>query len=247
MRPAVMRCVAVTAAAPMRSVGGNVRGKVRAPGIDMGNAKVPATAPMAAATSTSAASMAAATSTSAATARSPASAALARERQIARANRKPERADTCGKSQDDKPADKLFADPAHDVIPSPKRHFLWRTTGAPPTPLWRACSVTSATVMLRCTAEAADPGRNKLPATIWPRQSSRLFSHFARSYGGNQIKQRTKCYGAHHDPVRGAAVRHRRKSTLRCRPGSEAGLSPGHCTVARMPQGKAKSSFPHEP
>jgi hypothetical protein len=32
----------------MRSVGGNVRGKVRAPGIDMGNAKVPATAPMAA-------------------------------------------------------------------------------------------------------------------------------------------------------------------------------------------------------
>ena len=98
-----------------------MRGKVRAPGIDMGGAKVPAAAPMAAATSTSA-PMAAATSaafTSASASAASTTAALGK-RDICsakwRANRNPERADTCGKSQDDKPADKLFADPAHDVF-----------------------------------------------------------------------------------------------------------------------------------
>jgi hypothetical protein len=102
-----------------------MRGKARAPGIDMGGAKVPAAAPMAAATSTSA-PMAATTATSAAFTSASASASAAStnaalgKRDICsakwRANRNPERADTCGKSQDDKPADKLFADPAHDVF-----------------------------------------------------------------------------------------------------------------------------------
>ena len=101
-----------------------MRGKVRAPGIDMGNAKVPATALMAAATTSAAA-------------RSPASAALARERQIGRANRKPERADACGKSQDDKPADKFFADPAYDVFPKkalPLAHRQRRSGARVPSP-----------------------------------------------------------------------------------------------------------------
>jgi hypothetical protein len=104
---------------------------VRVPGVDMGGAKVRATAPAVATTASASASSA----SSASSARAFAAAFASRERQIGRANRNPERADACGKSQDNKPADKFFADPAHDVIPSPKRHFLWRTSGALPTPL----------------------------------------------------------------------------------------------------------------
>jgi hypothetical protein len=64
-----------------------------------------------------------------------ATAATFGERHICRAKSNPERADACGKSQDnkpgdDKPADKLIADPAHDVIPSPKRRFLRRSGNA---------------------------------------------------------------------------------------------------------------------
>jgi hypothetical protein len=87
---------------------------VRVTGIDMGSAKVRATTPAVTATP-AAPAMAAAT----AAAFTSASAALGK-RDICsakwRANRKPERADTCGKSQDDKPADKFFADPAHGVF-----------------------------------------------------------------------------------------------------------------------------------
>jgi hypothetical protein len=140
------------AAAPMR---GNMGGKVRVPGVDMSGAKVCATAP--AVTATSAAPAMAATAsaafTSATAARSP---AFGRERQIGRANGNPEGADTCGKSQDNKLADKPFADRAHDVsFPIKALPF-----SAQPTRFCGTCSTASATVMLRCTVEEADRGRD---------------------------------------------------------------------------------------
>jgi hypothetical protein len=100
--------------------------------------------------------------------------------------------------------------------------------------------------MLRCTVEAADRGRNKLPATIWPQQSGRdncrgFLSHIARPYGGNQINKRTKCYGAHHDPVRGAAVRH--DGNQRCIAAQDGGRSVTralHCRPNATRQGQKR-------
>jgi hypothetical protein len=87
--------------------------------------------------------------------------------------------------------------------------------------------------MLRCISQ-----RQIAAATI----AAALTSHFARPYGGNQIKSRTKCYRSHHDSVRGNLSLTKINRVLRG--GRCHRLKP---TVARMPQGKAKSGFPHEP
>jgi hypothetical protein len=108
--------------------------------------------------------------------------ALAGERQICGANRNPERADTCGKPQHDKPADKSFADPAHDVIPSPKRPFLWRTANAILMRAFRS---------LRNCDAALHRGNEIGGRSISP-------DRYATGYGGNQI---AGC-GSNHDHVR---------------------------------------------
>jgi hypothetical protein len=93
------------------------------PAAVMGGAKVRSAAPAVTAASTAETVAAASSAT--------ATALASRERQICRANRNPERADTRGKSQDNKPPDKFFADPAHDVF-LPQKGISF---GAPPTPL----------------------------------------------------------------------------------------------------------------
>ena len=111
-------------AAPVRNVGGNMRrimSVAAAVMAEMRHAGMPtaATAPV---TATTAARMASAAPTArmAATASSPALG----ERHICRANRNPERAETCGKSQDDKMSpDRSHGDP-------PLIRFRWC---APPT------------------------------------------------------------------------------------------------------------------
>jgi hypothetical protein len=104
----------------------------------------------------------------------------------------------------------------------PKKAFplahLYRTANAALTRAFRHLRDRDAALRRRSGGSwPQQTARNNLAVIIWPRQSSRLFSHFARPYGGNQIKQRTKYYGAHHDPVRGAAVRHRTEIGIRGR------------------------------
>ena len=76
-----------------------------------------------------------------------------------------------------------------------------------------------------------------------PQQWLRLsISDLARPYGGNQINRRTKCRRSHHDSVRGRLL-----LTLVNRVPRGVVVDATASTVARMPQGKAKSGFPHEP
>ncbi|MBO0717683.1 MAG: hypothetical protein J2P55_10170, partial [Rhizobiales bacterium] len=85
---------------------------------------------------------------------------------------------------------KMFADRSHDRF-LPQRRFSLR---ARQTRFSEARSITSDSVMLRCTLEA------------WPAAAISvvaLVSDLVPPYGGNQIKRRIKCYRIHHDPVRG--------------------------------------------
>jgi len=63
-----------------------------------------------------------------------------------------------------------------------------------------------------------------------------FFSHFARPYGGNQIKTGCNAMAGHHTSVRGGLSLTKIESVRRSQ----------MPTVARMPQGKAKTTFPHE-
>src|SRR5438034_279765 len=108
----------MVAAGPMRNVGGNMSRIMSVPAAVMGGAKVRSAAPAVTAASTAptvaAASSATASSAAAFTAAASSTTALGK-RDICsakwRVKRKPERAETCGKSQDDK----VFADRSHDV------------------------------------------------------------------------------------------------------------------------------------
>src|SRR5262249_36723586 len=84
--------------------------------------------------------------------------------------------------------------------------------------------------MLRCTVEAAHSGDD-------PRDCVSLF---ARPYGGNRNARCPLDY------VRGAPLII--DSNQQCIVIQSGGCwTPRYCTVAGMPQGKFKTSFPHEP
>jgi hypothetical protein len=85
--------------------------------------------------------------------------------------------------------------------------------------------------MLRCTVEEW---------IVAPAIVARFQVSFAVAYGGN----RNKRYRLHHDSVRGGLPN---LTSTACARGVAADATASNHTVARMPQGKAKSGCPHEP
>jgi hypothetical protein len=73
-------------------------------------------------TASSAPSVAATAATTTAAAHSATAAALGRKRHICRTSRNPERAEARGKSQNDKPGDKLFTDRAANLFADERSH-----------------------------------------------------------------------------------------------------------------------------
>src|SRR6516164_4321066 len=107
-----------------------------------------------------------------------------------RAKCKPDRAETCGKSQNDK----MSPDRSHSDS------FPWQDSlSFGPTRSGNAISASAFHHLRDCDA-ALHRRRDRSRPQQWLRLS---ISDLARPYGGNQINRRTKCRRSHHDSVRG--------------------------------------------